>query len=152
MKKILIGMLALSAMILCASTCEKMQPGDYHDYLGNKINLLGSWSLSGIQLQTAGVIEYREHTPESVMEFAAEGFGYTKDLSGELLASWRYETYRGAVTIFTLEEWENNRGLGEDDSQYEEGKTYHFHVVDENTISYEEKISSNTSVVYFYTR
>ena len=152
MRRILIGMLAFSAIILSASTCEKMQPGDYHDYLGNKINLLGAWTLSEIRIKTAGVIESHECTPESVMEFAEKGLGYTKDLSGAILDNWHYETYRAAVTIFTQEEWENNRGLGEDDSQYEKGKTYYFHVVDENTISYEEKLTSNTSAEYFYIR
>lgn len=152
MRRILIGMLACAAIILSASTCEKMQPGDYHDYLGNKINLLGPWTLSEVQIKTAGVIESRECIPESVMEFAEKGLGYTKDLSGNILDSWHYETFRAAVTIITNEEWENNRGLGEDDSQYEKGKAYYFHVVDENTISSEEKVSSNTTAVYFYTR
>lgn len=152
MRKILIGMLAFSAIILSASTCEKMQPGDYHDYLGNKINLLGAWALSEVRIKTAGVIESRECVPESVMEFAEKCLGYTKDLSGNILDSWHYETYRAAVTIFTNDEWENNRGLGEDDNQYEKGKTYYFHVVDEDTISSEEKVSSNTTAVCFYTR
>lgn len=144
--------MAFSAIILSASTCEKMAPGDYHDYLGNKINLLGGWTLSKVQLKTAGVIEFREVSPESVMEFAEKGFGYTKNLSGEILDSWHYQTYRASVTIFTDEEWGNNRSLGEDDPQYEQGKTYYFHVIDDNTISSEEKVSSNTTAVYIYTR
>ena len=92
MRRILIGMLAFSAIILSASTCEKMQPGDYHDYLGNKINLLGAWTLSEIRIKTAGVIESHECTPESVMEFAEKGLGYRKALSGAILDNWPYET------------------------------------------------------------
>ena len=143
---------ACATIILTASTCEKMEPGDYHDYLGNKINLLGCWVLSEVQYKTAGVIESSPVTPESMMEFAAKGVGYTKSLSGDVLDSWHYETYRAAVTIFTNAEWENNRGLGEDDSQYEKGKTYYFHVIDANTISSEEKVSSNSYIVNIYTR
>lgn len=152
MKKILISILVLVAVILSASTCEKMKPGDYHDYLGNKINILGAWTLSEVQIRTAGVIESSPCSPQSVMEFAENGLGYTKDMDGDILDTWHYEIYRAAVTIFTEKEWENNRGRGEDDSQYEEGKSYYFHIVDENTISSEEKVSSNTVKVYFYTR
>ena len=124
MRRYLLCILALATVVFSASTCEKMEPGDYHDYLGNKINLLGAWALSETQVRTAGVIESRPCSPQSVMEFEPKGLGYTKDLSGEVLDTWHYETYRAAVTIFTNEEWENNRGLGEDDSQYEQGKTY----------------------------
>ena len=152
MKKILVWILLGAAFVFSASTCEKMEPGDYHDYQGNKINLLGPWVLTEIQLKTAGVIESKTHEPESVMEFAEKGLGYTKDLAGEVLDTWHYETFRAAVTIFTNEEWANNRGLGVDDSRYERGKTYYFHVVDAETISSEEKVSANTSAVYFYTR
>ena len=152
MRRYLVCILAFATVVFSASTCEKMEPGDYHDYLGNKINLLGPWVLSEVQVKTAGVIETQRCNPESVMEFASKGLGYTKDMAGDVLDTWHYETYRAAVTIFTNEEWENNRGLGEDDSQYEQGKTYYFHVVDEDTISSEEKVSSNTSTVYFYTR
>lgn len=144
--------LALAAIVFSASTCEKMEPGDYHDYSGAKINLLGSWVLTEVQYKTAGVIETHPCNPESVMEFSQKGIGYTKTLSGELLDSWHYETYRAAVTIFTNAEWENNRGLGEDDIQYEKGKTYYFHVLDDNTISSEEKVSSNTYITNIFTR
>jgi len=142
----------MAVIMLCASTCEKMEPGDYHDYTGSKINLLGGWVLTEVQYKTAGVVESYSHEPQSVMEFAGEGVGYTKNMAGEVLDSWHYETYRAAVTIFTNEEWENNRGLGEDDDQYEEGKTYYFHVIDENTISSEEKISYNSTIVNIYVR
>ena len=152
MKKHITFILAISTVVFSASTCEKMEPGDYRDFTGAKINLLGSWVLTEFQYKTAGVIESHPVTPESVMEFAAKGIGYTRDLSGKTLDSWHYETYRAAVTIYTNSEWENNRGLGEDDSQYEKGKTYYFHVVDENTISSEEKVSSNSYVVNFFTR
>lgn len=144
--------LAIATIVFSASTCEKMEPGDYHDYTGAKINLLGSWVLTEVQYKTAGVIETHPCAPESLMEFAPKGIGYTKTPSGELLDSWHYETYRAAVTIFTNAEWENNRGLGEDDSQYEKGKTYYFHVLDNNTISSEEKVSSNTYITNIYMR
>lgn len=152
MRRYLVYIMALATIVFSASTCEKMEPGDYHDYLGNKINLIGPWVLAEVQVKTAGVIETHRYNPESVMEFAPKGQGYTKDMFGDVLDTWHYETYRAAVTIFTSEEWENNQGLGEDDSQYEQGKTYYFHVVDEDTISSEEKVSSNTYTVYFYTR
>ena len=152
MRRYLVCILAFATVVFSASTCEKMEPGDYHDYLGNKINLIGPWVLSEVHVKTAGIIESHRCNPESVMEFAEKGKGYTKDLKGDVLDTWHYETYRAAVTIFTNDEWENNQGLGEDDSQYEQGKTYYFHVVDENTISAEEKVSSNISTVYYYTR
>ena len=73
-------------------------------------------------------------------------------MTGDILDSWHYVTYRASVTIFTNAEWDNNRSLGEDDSNYLHGKTYAFHVVDENTISSEEKVSSNSYIVNFVTR
>ena len=129
-----------------------MEPGDYKDFTGAKINLLGAWVLSEVQYKTAGVVESHPVTPESVMEFAEKGIGYTRDMTGDILDSWHYVTYRASVTIFTSEEWEINRSLGEDDSNYRRGKTYAFHVVDENTISSEEKVSSNSYIVNFFTR
>ena len=152
MKKIISFILAVAALVFSASTCEKMEPGDYKDFTGTKINLLGSWVLSEVQYKTAGVIESRTVTPESVMEFAEKGIGYTRNMTGDILDSWHYVTYRASVTIFTNAEWDNNRGLGEDDSNYLHGKTYAFHVVDGNTISSEEKVSSNSSIVNFFTR
>ena len=152
MRKYLSFILAMAAIVLSASTCEKLEPGDYKDYKGVKINLLGSWALTEVQYSTAGVIETREVTPESVMEFAPKGIGYTKDMDGNILDSWHYETFRAAVTIYTNAEWENNRGLGEDDSRYERGKTYYFHVVDENTLSCQEKVSANSYIVNFFSR
>ena len=152
MKMRLPVILSIAALVLCASTCEKMEPGDYHDYLGNKINILGGWTLSEVRYKTAGVIETHPCEPQTVMEFALKGRGYTKTLAGDILDTWHYETYRAAVTIFTEAEWENNRGLGEDDSNYEKGNTYYFHVIDGDTISSEEKVSSNSTVVNIYTR
>ncbi|MCR4859144.1 MAG: hypothetical protein K5910_00600 [Bacteroidales bacterium] len=152
MKRYLSVILAFAAIVFSASTCEKMAPGDYRDFLGNKINLLGPWVLTEVQYRTAGVIETHPCEPESLMEFAEKGIGYTKDLSGEVLDSWHYEIYRASVTIYTNEEWENNRSLSEDDFQYEEGKTYSFHIIDDNTISSEEKISSNAVLVNVYAR
>ena len=144
--------LALASICLCASTCEKMEPGDYHDYLGNKINLLGGWVLSEVQYKTAGVLETRHVEPQSIMEFSEKGLGSTKALSGKVMDTWHYEIYRASVTIYTEAEWENNRGLGEDDDRYEREKTYNFHVIDDNTISSEEKVSSNTWVVNIFRR
>ena len=152
MKQFLTFLLAIAAVVFSASTCEKMEPGDYKDFTGAKINLLGSWVLSEVQYKTAGVIESHPVTPESVMEFAEKGIGYTRDMAGNILDSWHYVTYRASVTIFTNAEWDNNRSLGEDDSNYQHGKTYAFHVVDENTISSEEKVSSNSYIVNFFTR
>lgn len=152
MKKFLTFILAIATLVFSASTCEKMEPGDYRDFTGAKINLLGSWVLTEVQYKTAGVIESHPVTPESVMEFAEKGIGYTRNLSGEFLDSWHYGTFRASVTIYTNAEWENNRSLGEDDSRYERGKTYCFHVVDENTISSEEKVSSNSYLVNYFTR
>ena len=150
--KRLLFLSAFLSLVLCASNCEKMGPGDYRDYQGNRINLLGGWTLTEVQYKTAGVIESKPCEPKSVMEFAQKGIGFTRTLSGELIDSWHYETYRGSVTIFTNAEWENNRGLGEDDDRYERGKTYSFHVLGPDTISEEEQITSTTSLVNIYTR
>ena len=144
MKKFILFLLAIAAVVFSASTCEKMEPGDYRDFSGAKINLLGSWVLTEVQYKTAGVIESHPVAPESIMEFAEKGIGYSKDMSGAVLDSWHY--------VFTNAEWDNNRSLGEDDSNYRHGKTYSFHVVDENTISSEEKVSSNSYIVNFFTR
>ena len=152
MRKFISFILVAATVVFSASTCEKMKPGDYKGFSGAKINLLGSWVLSGVQYKTAGVIESHPVTPESVMEFAEKGIGYTRDMTGEVLDSWHYETYRASVTIFTNAEWDNNRSLGEDDSNYQHGKAYAFLVVDENTISSEEKVSQNSYVVNFFTR
>ena len=152
MRKCITFILAIAAVVFSASTCEKMNPGDYKDSEGIKINLLGSWVLTEVQYKTAGVIESHPCEPESVMEFAEKGIGYTKNMTGDILDSWHYETYRAAVTIFTNEEWDNNRFLGEDDNRYEQGKTYYFHVLDDNTISSEEKVSSNSFIVNIFTR
>ena len=152
MKKFILFLLAIAAVVFSASTCEKVEPGDYRDFSGAKINLLGSWVLTEVQYKTARVIESHPVAPESIMEFAEKGIGYTKDMSGAVLDSWHYVTYRASVTIFTNAEWDNNRSLGEDDSNYRHGKTYSFHVVDENTISSEEKVSSNSYIVNFFTR
>lgn len=153
MKRIFSSILAFAAITLCASTCDKMNPGDYCDSSGKKINLLGGWTLSEIQIRTAGVIENHEAAPESVMEFGEKGVGFTKSVeSGGILDTWHYEIYRAAVVIFTEEEWERNRGLGEDDSEYQQGKTYYFHVIDDNTISSEDKSGSNTVITSIFSR
>ena len=152
MKKFITFILAVATVAISASTCEKMEPGDYKDFTGTKINLLGAWVLAEVQYKTAGVIESHPVTPQSVMEFAEKGIGYTRDMAGEVLDSWHYVTYRASVTIFTEAEWDNNRSLGEDDSNYRHGKTYAFHVIDENTLSSEEQVSSNSAIVNIFTR
>ncbi len=152
MKRYLSLLWATAIVLFSASTCEKMEPGDYKDFTGTKINLLGCWVLSEVQYKTAGVVESHPCTPESVMEFAEKGIGYTRNMAGDILDSWHYQTYRAAVTIYTNDEWENNRSLGEDDSNYRHGKTYAFHVVDANTLSSEEKVSANSSLVNIFTR
>lgn len=152
MRKNMHIILALASIALCASTCEKMEPGDYHDSLGNKINLLGGWTLSEVRYKTAGVVESHPCKPQSVMEFAPKGIGYTKDLDGDVLDTWHYETYRAAVTIFTDAEWKNNRNLGVDDNRYQKGKTYYFHIIDKDTVSSEEKVSDNSSLENVFTR
>ena len=81
MKRIFPVVIAILSLVLCSSTCEKMEPGDYRDYRGKKVNLLGGWVLTEVQMKTAGVIESRQCDPESVMEFAPKGIGYTRDLS-----------------------------------------------------------------------
>ena len=49
MKKFITFILAISTVVFSASTCEKMEPGDYRDFTGAKINLLGSWVLTEVQ-------------------------------------------------------------------------------------------------------
>ena len=59
MKKLISFILAAATVVFSASTCEKMEPGDYKDFSGAKINLLGSWVLSEVQYKTA---EYSTNT------------------------------------------------------------------------------------------
>lgn len=59
MKKLISFILAAATVFFSASTCEKMEPGDYKDFSGAKINLLGSWVLSEVQYKTA---EYSPNT------------------------------------------------------------------------------------------
>ena len=92
MKKFLTFILAIATVVLSASTCEKLEPGDYLDFTGAKINLFGSWVLTEVQYKTAGVIESHASEPVSVMVFAANGIGHTRNMAGEILESWHYET------------------------------------------------------------
>ena len=41
MKKFILFLLAIAAVVFSASTCEKMEPGDYRDFSGAKINPSG---------------------------------------------------------------------------------------------------------------
>jgi len=156
MKRILSLMVALSAVVLSASTCDKEALALYHDADGNSVSLIGRWGLVAMDYETAGVVETREIDPQSLMEFQEDGYGRTlrllPDGMTEELDSWRYEKYRAAVTIFTHEEWENNRYLSDDDPMYEEGKTYYFRIQDENTIWYREKVTSGSYITHVFAR
>jgi len=142
--------------LFSASTCEKYDPDIYHDTDGNRVELIGRWGLTEVEYHTAGIVEKRQVSPTSLMEFIHGDRG--KTLSKEDDGSWkedgtfRYEVYRGSVTIFTEEEWENNRGLSDEDSAYERGRTYDFKVKDENTIYYREKVSEGSYLVNSLTR
>lgn len=141
-----------AAALLLFTGCEASIPGDYQDSAGNKINLLGCWGLVEVQYKTAGVVTRNELTPDMMMEFAQKGIGYSKLTDGTVLDSFHYAIYRGSVTIYTNEEWENNRGLNEDDSEYERGLTYFFRIIDQDTIASEEWITANSSVTNVFAR
>lgn len=56
-------------MVFSASTCEKMEPGDYKDFSGAKINLLGAWVLSEAQYKTT------EYSPNTLIVMYDIGVG-----------------------------------------------------------------------------
>jgi len=72
-------LIVVLSLLVTASTCKKMEPGDYRDFSGNKINLIGCWALSEVQYKTAGVIESHTVVPESVMEFAENNRSISED-------------------------------------------------------------------------
>jgi len=156
MKHLLTIVAAFALVVMSASKCEKSDPGIYHDSNGKAINLIGSWGLTEVQYWTSGVVEKTSCVPESVMEFTKDGRVYTLALKADgpadTLAKWYYEKYRASVTLFTEEEYRNNRSLSDDDPQYEHGKTYYFKVIDENTMSYRDQIASGTYLVNILSR
>lgn len=69
MKKLISFILAVATVVFSASTCEKMEPGDYKDFTGAKINLLGSWVLSEVQYKT------EEYSPNTLIVMYDIGVG-----------------------------------------------------------------------------
>ena len=156
MKRFFPLMLCALVTVLSASKCEKYDPDVYRDSAGNKVTLVGKWGLTKVEYRTGGVTESRAVTPTTLTEFLhgdkARTLSILKDGTEEVSATFHYETFRGAVTFYTDEEWENNRSLGEDDSNYERGKTYYYKVTDGNNIYYEEKVTEGTTLVNHFTR
>lgn len=147
---------ALAMTILSLASCDKEAYKLYRDYKGNTISLIGRWGLVEVQYWTAGVVESHPVEPTSVMEFMEEGKGRTivflADGSEEVIDTFHWEKYPGSVTIFTEEEWKNNRNLGHDDDRYMLGTTYAFRIIDDNTISSEEKVTSGSWLVNVFAR
>ena len=69
MKQLISFILAAATVVFSASTCEKMEPGDYKDFTGAKINLLGAWVLSEVQYKTA------EYSPNTLIVMYDIGVG-----------------------------------------------------------------------------
>ena len=69
MKKLISFILVAATVVFSASTCEKMEPGDYKDFSGAKINLLGAWVLSEAQYKTA------EYSPNTLIVMYDIGVG-----------------------------------------------------------------------------
>lgn len=147
---------ALAMTILSLASCDKEAYKLYRDYKGNTISLIGRWGLVEVQYWTAGVVESHPVEPTSVMEFMEEGKGRTivflADGGEEVIDTFHWEKYPGSVTIFTEEEWKNNRNLGHDDDRYMLGTTYAFRIIDDNTISSEEKVTSGSWLVNVFAR
>lgn len=160
MKRIIYLILAMSFIVMTASTCDKDSSYMYRDIEGNSVVLLGSWGLVEVQYHTAGVIESRQNDPETLMEFREKGRGRTlqirQDGSRKEMDTFRYEKYRGSITIFTEEEYkeyEEYRNYSDSDSYRSlPGKTYSFKVQDENTIFYQEKITEGSYLVNIFRR
>ena len=156
MKNVLNLFLALSMVVLSASTCDKEDRNLYKDSNGNVTELIGRWGLVEVQYNTAGVTESRTLEPESLMEFQEKGVGRSLRLcaDGRLdeISTFHYEKYRGSVTIFTEEEWRNNQQRSEEDPDYSRGTTYYFKVIDYDTISSRERVTDGTYLVNIFRR
>ena len=115
--------------------------------------LIGKWGLVEVQYETAAVTDRTEMVPETLMEFMEDGYGRTVRVGdGSTLSTFRYEKYRGSVTLYTPEEWENNQGKTDEDSDYMPGKTYYFKVVDSDTMTSREKVSAGSFVTNVFHR
>lgn len=156
MKRAITFILALTAVILSVTCCDKESLKLYRDYSGNRISLIGSWGLVEVQYWTAGVFRTEELEPESLMVFKENGLGESvalkSDGSRELISTFHWEKYPGSVTLYTEEEFENNRYYTDEDMQYMPGRTYEFRIIDNDTISYREKVSSGSYTVNIFTR
>ena len=175
MKRVTLYLAAMAVLVLSASKCERPDLYLYTDSNGNRTSLLGKWGLTRIEYQTAGVMEARDIEPTSWMEFCEDHIGRnwtlatsssnenpagngsadegrTKEGALQKTGEFRYEKYRGAITLWTPEEWEHNRSRSEDDSDWERGRTYAFKVIDENTLSSTETVTDGTRLINIYTR
>lgn len=151
-------MLSMAAVLMTAAvySCDKERTGLYRDYSGKTISLTGVWGLVEVQYWTAGVTSTEKPVPETLMEFMPKGLGRSlrilPDGSREPFLSFHWEKYPGSVTIYTEEEYENNRSYSDEDPQYMPGRTYEFKVIDDNTISSREKISEGSYLVNIFAR
>ena len=146
----------LAMTTVSLASCDKEAYKLYRDYNGQTISLIGRWGLVEVQYWTAGVVESHTVEPTSVMEFMEDGKGRTivflADGSEKTIDTFHWEKYPGSITIFTEEEWENNRHLGQDDQNYMLGTNYPFRVIDQNTISCEEKVTAGSWLVNVFAR
>lgn len=156
MKRLSSLILAMSALLFAVTSCDKESLRLYHDYSGNKISLIGSWGLVEVQYWTAGVFRTEKLEPESLMVFKENGLGESvmlkDDGSRELISTFHWEKYPGSVTLYSEEEFENNRYYTDEDMQYMPGRTYEFKIIDNDTISYREKVSSGSYTVNVFAR
>lgn len=156
MKRFFTLVLAAAFVILTASTCDKESYKLYRDTNGNTTSIFGAWGLVEVQYWTAGVVETRAVQTESLMEFFEDGRGRSlrmlPDGTEEEIYPFYYEKYPGSITIFTVEEWKNNRNLSQEDNRYMRGKTYWFKVIDQDTISSKENVSSGSYIVNVFAR
>lgn len=156
MKNVLKLFLALSVAVLSASTCDKEKMKLYRDSQGNTVDIIGAWGLTEVQYFTAGVTERKPLEPETLMEFMEKGMGRTLSLAPDGTRketdTFRYEKYPAGITIYTEEEYRKNQYLSDEDPGYERGRTYYFKVIDQNTISSREQITSGTYIVNIFSR
>lgn len=156
MRNVLKLFFALAVVLLSASTCDKEQMKLYKDSNGNTTDIIGKWGLVEVQYVTAGVSESRTVEPESLMEFMDGGRGRSlrirQDGTCEQTDTFRYEKYRGGITMYTEEEWRNNQNRSEEDPDYSRGTTYSFKVLDWNTISSRERVTDGTYLVNVFRR